>query len=243
LQLARLAHIVLSVDGSGVLDRLQHIYDDIYIDEVQDLGGWDLEVVEALLRSDLRVTMVGDMRQALLSTNIRDPKNSQFRREKIINWFRLMEARGLLEIEHRPKTFRSNQVIATFSDTIFDASLGYTATISESTSAHWHTGLFTVREEHAAAYAEAFQTRCLRHSVASGSHLTLPFINFGMAKGTSSAHVLIYPTARIQDFLRGGAKLTGQTACALYIGVTRAQHSVAFIMDDVPEGFIEWRPR
>lgn len=232
LHLAKLAHDVATASNGSAVDRLKHIYDEIYIDEVQDLGGWDLDVIEVLLRAELKITMVGDMRQALLSTNIRDPKNAQYRKEKIFDWFQLMERRKLLEIEQAPTTYRSSQSIATLSDSIFDPRLGYAPTVSASKEAHEHMGLFTVRESDAVAYAQEHEALCLRHSRAVAKHLDLPFITFGVAKGRTVDHVLIYPTARVLQFLADGAPLEGLAACTLYVGVTRAKHSVAFITDE-----------
>ena len=240
LHLAKLAHDVTTASNGSAIDRLEHIYDEIYIDEVQDLGGWDLDVVELLMGSRLAVTMVGDMRQALLSTNVRDPKNAKYRKEKIFAWFQLMEKRGLLEITQAPTTYRSSQTIATLSDSIFEPALGYAPTVSASTETHPHAGLFTVRESDAIEYAQSYGTLCLRHSKAVAPHLDLPFLTFGVAKGRTVDHVLIYPTAKALKFLAGGTRLEGLAACALYIGVTRAKHSVAFITDKQLPNFTVW---
>lgn len=243
LHLAKLAHEVSTASQGKAVDRLEHIYDEIYIDEVQDLGGWDLEIVEILLRSKLKIVMVGDVRQALLSTNARDPKNSKYRREKILAWFQLMEKKKLLEIVQEPRTYRSNQIIATFSDSIFDPTLGYPATVSETTGTHAHQGLFTVRRTNAIEYAEHVKALCLRHSKNVGKSIDLPFVTFGMAKGRTVDHVLIYPTAKALKFLAGGERLDGLASCSLYVGVTRARHSVSFITDQLLPGFTPWTPR
>lgn len=242
LHVAKLAHDVLTTSNGAVINRLEYIYDAILIDEVQDLGGWDLDVVEALLRSNISITMVGDMRQALLSTNIRDPKNKQYRREKIFDWFELMARRGLLEIEQAPTTYRSNQMIATFSDSIFDPTLGYEATVSASAEIDPHVGLFVVRPGDVKAYFESFDPLCLRHSVTSGKAIDLPFVTFGVAKGRTVDHVLIHPTEKISGFIMNGGHLEGGSACSLYIGVTRARHSVTFITSESPNGFTAWTP-
>lgn len=240
LHLAKLAHAVATASNGSAINRLEHIYDEIYIDEVQDLGGWDLDVIGLLLSSRLKITMVGDMRQALISTNVRDPKNRQYRKEKIFGWFQLMERRGFLDIEQVPTTYRSSQIIATLSDSVFDPSLGYAPTVSASTETDQHTGLFTVLESDAIEYARSLDALCLRHSKAVAKHLDLPFITFGVAKGRTVNHVLIYPTARVLQFLADGEWLDGIAACALYVGVTRAKHSVAFITDQQLPGFTTW---
>lgn len=240
LHIAKLAYEVMEASDGAVMDRLGRIYDEIFIDEVQDLGGWDLEIIAALLASSIQVTMVGDLRQALLDTEVRDPKNSGFRGEKLINWFLAMENKKLLTIEHRPTTYRCNQAIAEFSDTIFDPTLGYQATESASPESHPHSGIFTVSEARATQYQATYDALCLRHSVSSGRALQLPFLNFGVAKGRTAPHVLIYPTQTIRTFLATRTPLNGRTACGLYIAVTRAQHSVAFVTNQPVEGLTDW---
>lgn len=49
LHLSKLAYDVSQASGGSVIDRLSHIYDEIYIDEVQDLTGCDLHIVTQLM--------------------------------------------------------------------------------------------------------------------------------------------------------------------------------------------------
>jgi superfamily I DNA/RNA helicase len=39
--------------GGAVIHRLENIYNYIYIDEVQDLSGYDLDLIELLFRSKI----------------------------------------------------------------------------------------------------------------------------------------------------------------------------------------------
>ncbi|MDD3862269.1 MAG: UvrD-helicase domain-containing protein [Clostridia bacterium] len=65
-----------------VIERLQKNYDKIYIDEVQDLAGYDLDLLELLLKSTITIKMFGDIRQATYRTqNVN--KNSAYRGIKI----------------------------------------------------------------------------------------------------------------------------------------------------------------
>ncbi|MDP3113594.1 MAG: UvrD-helicase domain-containing protein [Candidatus Cloacimonadaceae bacterium] len=52
-----------------VINRLERVYDAIYIDEVQDLAGYDLCVLELLFNSSIHMYVVGDCRQATYYTN------------------------------------------------------------------------------------------------------------------------------------------------------------------------------
>jgi len=73
-----------SKSKQSVSARLSQIYSDIFIDEFQDLAGWDLEVINMLFLSGIRITIVGDPRQTIYSTNS-SPKNKQYRGVGIVN--------------------------------------------------------------------------------------------------------------------------------------------------------------
>ena len=51
-----------------------------------------------------------------------------------------------------------------------------------------------------------------------------PAINFGDAKGLTFERVLIYPTKPILAWLKD---------CKLYVAITRAMHSAAFVDDTI----------
>ena len=160
--LAHLANDVNTASSGSVLDRLSRIYDEICIDEVQDLNGYDLEVLSALLQSRVELRLVGDVRQALLLTNTRDPKNKQYKGVKIKAWFEYQARKGLLEIEHEFTTWRCNPLIARFADTIFPTSWGFPRTVSRNTTTTGHDGVFAVATKYAAEYAKQFRPLCLR---------------------------------------------------------------------------------
>ena len=52
-----------------VMDRLAQRFDHIFIDEVQGIRLDDLEILELALRAGIKLTLVGDHRQAVLRTN------------------------------------------------------------------------------------------------------------------------------------------------------------------------------
>lgn len=243
LHLAQLAFQTAEVSGGAVCNRLGRIYDQIYVDEVQDLNGWDLEVVLALAKSEVDLSMVGDVRQALLLTNPRDQKNSQYKGVQIKKWFDLLESKGLLEVTHSSTTWRCNQALADFADSIFGEDWGFEKTTSKSGVETGHDGVFVVHPDNLDAYMVTFEPRCLRHSAASAKDLTLPFINFGIAKGMSVDRVLIAPTGPMTEFLRKGKPLEDQSASALYVAVTRARCSVAFVTEHAKKIELdEWTP-
>ena len=55
----------------------------------------------------------------------------------------------------------------------------------------------------------------------------------GEVKGLTVDHALILPTDGMIQFLSSGiSNLKEQTACKLYVAITRARFSVAFVLDD-----------
>lgn len=230
--LSKLAVDVSAASGDAVVDRLSRIYDEIRVDEVQDLNGCDLDILDALMRAPLNLSMVGDVRQAVLLTNTHDQRYKQFKGMAIKRWFDGHASRGALEIAHQNRTWRSNQAIADFADSIFADEWGFTRTVSKNAEVTDHHGLYVVATDQVAEYFEAFSPLCLRTSAASWKELDLPFVTFGMSKGMSVDRVLIAPTGGQLAFLRRGTQLGVTPCCSLYVAVTRARHSVAFVVND-----------
>ena len=77
-ELGRLAHELVTKSKGSLLRRLECIYDEILIDEVQDLSAHDWEIIDVLLHSSIDIHMVGDIRQSVLATNPRSSKNSKY---------------------------------------------------------------------------------------------------------------------------------------------------------------------
>jgi DNA helicase-2/ATP-dependent DNA helicase PcrA len=231
LHISKLASDVLAKCSAAGIDRLQRIYDEIYIDEVQDLTGCDLDIVEALLGSTSKINLVGDVRQSVYDTNPRDPRHRQYRGLKMVDWFTQQAAAGRLSISYSSDTWRSNQIVASFSDTILDPAFGFPPTSSRQDDPTSHAGVFVLTQADVAEYVDAFSPLCLRHARSVARDIDLPFRNFGEVKGVTRDHVLIYPTGPITRFLKGGSRLKDKSACGFYVAVTRARHSVAFVVD------------
>lgn len=61
-----------------------------------------------------------------------------------------------------------------------------------------------------------------------------PAINFGDAKGLTFERVLIYPTKPILAWLKDcNSKLEPKSRAKLYVAITRAMHSAAFVDDTI----------
>lgn len=231
-ELGRLAFELITASKGALIRRLEGIYDEILIDEVQDLSAYDWDILDALLSSSIEMWMVGDIRQAVLATNGRSSKNKKYAYADAINWFRIREKKGVVTISESTITWRCHPQIAAFSDRLFEPSWGFPGTVSKNETVTGHDGVFLIRSEHVAAYVSAYSPQSLRHSAASAKNLNVDFMNFKVAKGATFARVLIAPTAPITDFIRSGSSMGPLTASSFYVAVTRAEQSVAIVLDD-----------
>lgn len=242
-ELGRLAYELITASKGALISRLEGIYDEILIDEVQDLSAYDWDILEVLLSSGIEMWMVGDIRQAVLATNVRSSKNKKYAYADAINWFRACEQKGLVAINESTVTWRCHPLISAFSDQIFDPTWGFPGTVSKNERVTGHDGVFLLRSEHVAAYVSAYSPQSLRHSVASAKDLNLDFMNFKVAKGATFARVLIAPTSPIIKFIRSGTNMEPIAASSFYVAVTRAEQSVAILLDDPGESKLPyWTP-
>jgi DNA helicase II / ATP-dependent DNA helicase PcrA len=120
------------------IDRLKYIYDVIYIDEMQDLSGWDYNFVELLLKSPIHVVLVGDPRQSTYTTT-NSMKNRGMIGENMLNWIMKLVKSGLSNYEEKVECYRSNQSICDFADKLYPSLV---KTVSKETSVTDHDGIF-----------------------------------------------------------------------------------------------------
>lgn len=245
VHLAQIAHRVNQASDGAPLSRLGRIFDRIFIDEVQDLCGWDLEVLQLLMTSQVRLEMVGDVRQAILLTNARELKNKQYKFMKIWDWFRSQECAQRLTIDQNSNSYRCRPEITEFADALFSSDRGFATTTSMNSTVTDHDGIFLVKQSDVDAYASTYNPLVLRKGANSGRGIShLAPMNIGLSKGLGREHVLIYPTDGVKKLLQRGVPLDEQAAAYLYVAVTRAKQSVAFILDDAGASeYPYWTPR
>jgi hypothetical protein len=232
-ELARISFELIALSQGSLMSRLESIYDEVLIDEVQDLSGYDFDILDCLLKSSIRVKMVGDIRQAVLSTNPRAAKNKKYAYSQAMHWFMQRQSAGLLSITQQSVTWRCHSHIAQFSDSIFHEEWGFPKTTSRNTSNTGHDGVCLLHPNQLDEYIRVFSPTCLRDSSRSGKEYAIDFINFRVAKGMSFHRVLIMPTAGIVAFLQQGALLEPLAACKFYVAVTRAEQSLAILVKNV----------
>ncbi len=222
------AHELIRVTKGLTIRRVEGIFERIIIDEAQDLAGWDLEIVEALLSSKIETTLIGDHRQATYSTN-KSNKNIQFRGENIIKKMQRWETLGLVEIKTLSHSHRCVQTICDVADQLFPEC---SPTKSYNTLCTGHDGVYLVREKDAEQYFGMFSPQVLRWSKQKEIRFGYP-MNFGDSKGMTFDRVLIYPHTKLRAFLKTGKnEMEGQSKTKSYVAITRARQSVALVVPD-----------
>lgn len=214
--------------AGAVIARLEDRFHTIFIDEIQDMAGYDLDLLELILRSKIDLVMVGDHRQATYSTN-NAAKNGAYAGINIIAKFHEWETAGLITLTYVRETHRCHQLIADLADSFYPAE---PKTISQNEVVTGHDGTFLVSAQSVPAYMEMFRPQVLRldrRTKCDG----YAAMNFGESKGLNLDRVLIFPHVKGRQWLASGNfEYVKDSAAKMYVGVTRARHSAAFVFDD-----------
>lgn len=213
--------------GGAVMARLEDRFRAIFIDEIQDMAGYDLDLIELMLRSNIQLLMAGDHRQATYSTN-NAARNKSFAGANIINKFRDWEDAELLTIEYGQETHRCHQLIADLADSFYRDE---PKTISRSTVATDHDGVFLISNKDVPEYTARYRPQVLRldRRTSCNGYFSM---NFGEVKGMTFDRVLIFPHKKCREWLASGNyEYVSGSAAKMYVGITRARHSVAFVFD------------
>jgi DNA helicase II / ATP-dependent DNA helicase PcrA len=216
-----------AASGGRVTGRLRQLYSDLFIDEFQDLAGWDLDLIRMLLESGVRVTLVGDPRQHIYSTNP-SSKNKQYIGIKVVGLVREWEKKGLCQLDNQSGTYRCNQSVCTFANGLWAGIDKMTPLTDMKTE---HDGVFLVSERQVHQYIRRFRPQVLRYNKKAKTY-GYAALNFGLAKGLEFERVLIIPTEPIRKYLTSGdLSHIEKSRDRLHVAVTRAKHSVAFVFD------------
>lgn len=208
-----------------VVKRLERIYDRIFIDELQDLAGYDLELLAELFSSRITVEAVGDPRQVTYVTNDAQ-KNRQFRRSAIYDWLKSDKQSDQVIIKEKCDCLRCSQSICDLADSLYPE---FPETTSKNLVSSGHDGVFLVHKDDVTAYVGEFDPVLLRYKKNSktfGYRAT----NIGITKGRTFERVLVFPTGPMLEFLKTKDLSKAGDKSKLYVAITRARYSVAFVV-------------
>jgi hypothetical protein len=238
-QASYLAYLCNKQSGGKAIARMERIYSHIFIDELQDYAGWDLEVIQLLFNSQIQVTCVGDYKQATYRTN-NSSKNKQYRDEKIRSYFTMLEKKGLCTISYANTTRRFNQAICDFINTIHGDIDSMVEPFSkvEQEALPENSGVYMVDVNYLSEYCEYYHPVILRYNKNSeiGFQNDCDVFNYGSAKGATYERVVIIPVSTTLPFIEKQISIpSNQTRAKFYVACTRAKHSVVFAVNSPKE--------
>lgn len=236
--LAKLATHIAKQSKDAAARRLNEVYERIFFDEVQDLVGWDYDVIKSINKvMPNSICCVGDFRQTIYTTTF-GHKAPQTLQEKVD----YLVVKLKFEKKSMPKNRRCVQEICDLSDTIhaglYDKTISGVEKIPEDI-AH-HCGAFIVKQSQVTGYLTAFQPQVLRWSSTTGRKYlpdNLLCYTFGSCKGLGFDRVLVIPPDKHLKFLGGDLTVfekdkTEESRNKFYVAVTRARYSLAFVVED-----------
>lgn len=214
--------------GGSVIERLCKIYSHIFIDEVQDLAGYDLELLKLLFKAHSNILLVGDPRQGTYSTNS-SAKNKQYKKAAIVNFFEDDSLGIETDFTSLTINYRCNEPICNLSNKLYPNLPFVTSGNKEITS---HDGVFLVRSSDVNEYLKTYFPVQLRENIKTKVNDNYKSMNFGESKGLSFERVIIYPTIPILTwFANNNIDLAPTSRSKLYVAMTRAKYSVGIICD------------
>jgi DNA helicase II / ATP-dependent DNA helicase PcrA len=218
-----------------VMKRMEGIYDAIFIDEYQDLAGYDLEILRLLFASRMRVLLVGDPRQCTYATH-QERKHKKYSggkaREFIEEQCRDLEV--AIDAQTLSQSYRCNAQICALASLTFDARTAPMQSCAVLQNAF--RGLFLVHGDAISSYLRRCAAVQLRYDAsAAGVDPGFRVMNIGKAKGLTFDHVLIFPTDDMARWIIDPSRsLNDKTRAKLYVAITRARHSVGVVMAEMP---------
>lgn len=223
--------------GGAVIDRISRVFPHVFVDEVQDLAGYDLDILAELARSSVHLLMVGDPRQVTYLTH-HERRYKKYADGRIIDFLRNELPRKVsVDIDETTlnRSHRNNAVICAVSSRLFPALPAAQACecVRCRTGTAAGPGAFILRTADYAHYMATIRPMQLRDKVTSrGIDHQWPAMNFGESKGRGFDHVVILPTEPMRRWLSDPATdLKPQSRAKFYVALTRGRHSVAIAMD------------
>jgi len=250
-KIARFAFKCNEKSKGAVINRLSSIFDRIFIDEVQDLASYDLDILKLLFESEIDILMVGDPRQVVYVTH-RAQRLNKYSPGKIDGFIneQCNDLDVLIDQDTLNKSHRNNAPICEYSSKLFpEYPASEPCICDECRVGSPHDGVFLVRDVDVANYLESYNPVQLRWSnTTRGISKNHRSLNMGLAKGKSFDRALIFPTNPMKDWIaNNNSPLQPEARAKFYVGITRARHSVGIVynFDDDTEydGLEKYKPR
>ena len=227
--------------NGSVINRLCRIFPNIFIDEVQDLAGYDLEILKLLHQESINLVMVGDPRQVTYHTHD-EAKYKQYNEGKIADYVKAYCKGAIVDETTLSISYRNNKAISEYANKVYPSFPPCTGTDHSQTG---HDGIFLVSPTLVEDYILKYHPVQLRDKRTVHTSDSADSCNFGNSKGLTFDRVLIYPTKPMIAWMKDhSSTLEPKSRAKLYVAITRAKHSVAFVDektdDSTLDGITRW---
>jgi DNA helicase-2/ATP-dependent DNA helicase PcrA len=225
-KISKMVMKINDLSGGYVIKRFNKIYSHIFIDEIQDFSGYDLEIFKKICESNNNILLVGDTRQATYSTHF-EQKYKEYSNGKIVKYVK--DHIPTIDIDDKSlnTTHRNNKEICDFANSIYPEMHPCDSDMNTITG---HDGIFWVKKIDMDEYLKKYSPIQLRYSQRTQVNENYSVYSYGTSKGLSFDRVLIFPTKPILDWImRKTNTLKDESRAKFYVAVTRARYSVAFV--------------
>lgn len=226
-KIAELAFEVNLISESSILKRLEKIYQYIFIDEMQDLAGYDFDIIADIANSTINLHVVGDPRQSILSTS-QSSKNKSYSKGKLKEYIVDNSLSFTIDEESLVQSYRCSPNICTLASKLFPE---YIEMKSSSRNIS-QQNIYIVKKAFRNSFLQEFEADQLVLNVNTNANHESKKYTFGDVKGKTLKNILIIPTENMERWLVGEeTNLRPKTKAQLYVALTRAEYNVGILTD------------
>ena len=224
--ISKLPCVLDGLSNGCVFRRIRKIFSYVFVDEIQDFAGYDLEVIRKLHEVGCNMTLVGDPRQTTYRTHY-EAKYKKYAGGKIVNFVQENIPEMKLDSTTLATSYRNNKIIYDLANQMYPDMKPCDSAMNERTD---HDGIFWIEEKDVDSYMETYNPIQLRYDRRTKVNAKFKVMTFGLAKGLTFDRVLIYPTQPMLNWLSGKSKdMKDESLSKFYVAVTRAKYSVGFV--------------
>lgn len=224
-----------------VIKRLSDIFQYIFIDEIQDLTGYDFDVIELFCNNEnINLLMVGDLRQTTYKTH-----NSRKKCDNIEEFINQNENKFLypclIDKTTLKNSHRNSKVICDFSSFIYKHKENISVepcNCCDCIKNHKKFDCNNILLVKSSNINEFLLETCSVQILYNRTHLkktnqNYKTINAGESKGEEFDNVMIYFTKDITEAIKSNnfSEVNNDTLSKFYVAITRAKYTVAIVYD------------
>ena len=216
------------LNNNLVIQRIKSLYDYIFIDEIQDMAGYDFELISNFMKLGIKVIMVGDPRQSTLQTHY-DGKYKKYSGYNIKNFF-VDHCKDICYVDEKTlnTSHRCNYEIIKIANSLYPEFIDSGTDFEEKSVLN---GLFFIHKNDVGKFLQTITPVALRYDKRyySGDLITY---NIGKSKGLEFDNTLLYLTKNMIQWFLGDSQIEGKTKSSLYIALTRSRFSCTIVLND-----------